>query len=73
MIAALSAGTLPREHPVKIWAGVGTRTRCALCGDTTTPAGTEYEIELASGASVTVDRQCYSIWNEERSRSNGVD
>jgi hypothetical protein len=66
VIAALSAGMLPREHPVRIWAGAGTDTCCALCGDCLTPADIEYEIEFVSGASVTFDRSCYAIWNEQR-------
>ena len=73
VIAALCAGTLPREDPLRVWAGVGTDTRCALCGDRTTPTSVEYEIEFASGASVTFDDQCYTVWDEERERSDGVD
>ena len=73
VIAGLCAGTLPREQPLRVWGGVGTDVKCALCGDQTRPRDVEYEIEFASGASVTFHDQCYAIWNEERDRFDGVD
>ena len=43
MVAALAAGSVPRENPTKIWAGNGTGSQCAICGSTLTPTDVEYE------------------------------
>ena len=66
VIKALTAGTVPRDKPAKIWAGNGTDKRCAICGVTMRAADVEYEIEFASGTSVMLDRDCHALWDEYR-------
>ena len=63
---ALSAGTVPRDNPAKMWAGNGTNTPCAICGVTMRAADIEYEIEFASGLSLMLDRECHALWDEYR-------
>jgi hypothetical protein len=70
---ALSAGTVPRDKPAKIWAGTGTDKRCAICGVTMRTADVEYEIEFASGKSVMLDRECHALWDQHRMRLEPVD
>jgi hypothetical protein len=72
VIEALDAGTLPRDQPVKVWAGTGTERPCAACGSTLTPGDVEFELDFGSGVSVIVDRHCYAIWDEQRDRSDDV-
>ncbi len=70
---ALTSGTLPREQPAQVWAGNGTEKRCAACGSMLRRADVEFELEFVSGVSVILDRHCYAIWTEERTRTDGID
>ena len=72
MTAALAAGTVPRDNPVKMWAGTGTGSQCVICGERLRPNDVEYEIEFASGRALVLDRQCHELWDECRASRDGV-
>ena len=69
VVEAIRVGAVPREPALKVWAGVGTGKCCAVCGARLRAGDIEFELEFASGVSVVVDRQCHSLWNEERTRA----
>lgn len=69
VIEALRIGIVPREEPLKMWAGFGTNARCALCGRRLQASDIEYELEFASGISLIVDSHCHSLWDEERTKA----
>ena len=53
------------EEPGKTWAGRGTRTHCAACGEPIGPTEIEFEAELPSGLTLRLHRQCHEVWREE--------
>jgi hypothetical protein len=69
VMEAIRVGIVPREQPRKVWAGVGTDKRCAVCGARLRASDIEFELEFASGLSIVVDRQCHSLWDQERTRA----
>ncbi len=69
VLSALEAGALPRDKPLKTWAGMGTGKVCAVCGARLTAGDVEYELEFASGRLIVVDRRCHAIWSEERTKA----
>jgi hypothetical protein len=67
---ALASGTVPRERPVKVWAGNGSgKSVCVVCERTLTPRDVEYELEFESRQSVTFDRHCHAVWEQERAQA----
>lgn len=73
---AIKAGTLPARSPDQVWGGPGTGARCAICGDSTTHAEVELEIEFADdgypgGRSRYVHLRCFSIFELERQNIPG--
>lgn len=66
VVEAIRGGIVPREKPLRVWAGVGTDTRCAVCGRRLGASEIEYELEFASGISIVVDRECHWLWDAER-------
>ena len=69
VVEAIRVGIVPREQPRKVCPGVGTDKRCAVCGARLRAGDIEFELEFASGLSVVVDRQCHSLWDQERTRA----
>jgi hypothetical protein len=69
VVSALEAGAIPRDKPLKTWAGAGTGQTCAVCGARLTEGDIEYELEFASGRLIIVDRRCHAIWSEERTKA----
>jgi hypothetical protein len=65
---ALTAGTLPSDGPVKIWAGHGSGKTCVVCGRMLTPQDVEYGLEFATRPAVTLDQHCHALWEEERAK-----
>jgi hypothetical protein len=61
----LEQGEMPCDEPDKTWAGRGTGTHCAACGETIQPSDIEYEVDLLPGATLRLHRDCHDIWQEE--------
>lgn len=66
----LHAGALPREDPLKLWAGVGSGKPCAVCDQPIRPSQTEYEPQYYDDARATIFLHvgCYGLWEVERRR-----
>ena len=47
-LAALHAGVLPRDQPVRTWGGSGSGELCPVCGHAIEPAEKELEFEFAA-------------------------
>jgi hypothetical protein len=62
------AGTLPKDAPVKVWAGYGTGKKCDACDLSTTKEGIEYEVDMADGLTFRFDQPCLALWHQERGR-----
>lgn len=69
VLKSLQAGALPREGPVKVWAGNGTGRACVVCARTLTPRDVEYELEFDTRQAVTLDRHCHAVWEQERTKA----
>jgi hypothetical protein len=61
----LESGKVPCDEPDKTWAGRGTGTHCAVCGEPITPAEVEFEAELPTGITLRLHRLCHEVWREE--------
>jgi len=61
----LDTGELPCDDPGKVWAGNGLGRRCSACLEPIGPSDVEFEVELASGLTLTLHRQCHVIWLDE--------
>jgi hypothetical protein len=61
----VESGEVPCEEPGKVWAGRGSGTHCAACGEVITPLEIEFEAELPSGATLRLHRACHEVWREE--------
>ena len=61
----VESGEVPCEEPGKTWAGRGTGTHCAACGEPIMPSAVEFEAELSSGATLRLHRLCHDMWREE--------
>jgi hypothetical protein len=62
----VAAGLLPKEAPVKVWAGYGSGKKCDACGLPTSEADIEYEIDLADHLTFLFHQACFELWHEER-------
>ena len=49
----------------KLWAGLGTGSRCGICTESIEPTEAEFEVDLSSGTRLRVHRRCYYLWLEE--------
>ena len=64
----LDAGTLPRDEPIKLWAGSGSGNTCAACEHPILPSQTEYEVEYYDERpAILLHVGCHTTWVEERS------
>jgi len=61
----VESGEVPCDEPGKVWAGRGSGTHCAACGETITPLEIEFEAELSSGITLRLHRLCHEVWREE--------
>ena len=62
----LSAGALPKEAPVKMFAGYGTGKLCAACDLLTTKKDIEYDVDMANGRTLSFHQPCVTLWHQER-------
>ena len=60
----VETGELPCEESGKVWAGRGSGTHCAACGEAIEPTQIEFEVSLGS-ATMRLHRPCHHIWQEE--------
>ena len=58
----VARGLLPRQPPVKSWAGRGTGQVCDGCGAAITPADVEYELDFEQRAPVRLHAACLEVW-----------
>jgi hypothetical protein len=58
-------GQLPCEESGKVWAGRGTGTHCAACGEPIEATQIEFEVSLGPSAVLRLHRVCHHIWQEE--------
>jgi hypothetical protein len=64
----LAAGTLPRVHAARLWAGPGKGDACAGCDQPITPAETEHEVDVPGRATLRFHRNCLSVWQAHVAR-----
>jgi hypothetical protein len=64
--AKILAGTLPKDAPVKVWAGYGTGKKCDTCELPTSTAGIEYEVDMADHRTFVFHEYCLTAWHQER-------
>jgi hypothetical protein len=62
----VSAGVLPKDAPVKMFAGYGTGKVCAACDGSTTKKDVEYEVDMADGRTLSFHQPCITLWHQER-------
>ena len=63
----LASGRLPKDDPLKLWAGPSMAKPCSCCGEIISTA-TEYELDFSGTLTILFHPRCYAIWNEERKR-----
>jgi hypothetical protein len=61
----VETGQLPCDESGKVWAGRGSGTHCAACGEPIESAQIEFEVPLGPTAVLRLHRACYRIWQEE--------
>ena len=63
------AGTLPVDHPVRLWAGKGSGRTCAACGQPIQTSEQEYEPQYDDGRPILLfHSECHALWEAERHR-----
>ena len=60
----IDEGRLPREKPVKVWAGYGTGVACSACDDVIRPAQAQYDF-TSDGLELRVHVGCFGLWEAE--------
>ena len=61
----VQTGELPCEESEKVWAGRGSGTHCAACGETIELTQIEFEVPLSPTTMLRLHRLCHHIWQEE--------
>jgi hypothetical protein len=61
----IDTGALPCEDEEKMWAGRGVGRLCMACTEPIAPTEVEFEVELGSGQTLRLHRDCHRIWTEE--------
>ena len=61
----IESGELPCEETGKVWAGHGTGTHCAACGEPIEPTEIEFEVALGPSQTLRLHRLCHHLWQEE--------
>ena len=62
----IAAGVLPKDAPVKVWAGYGTGKKCDACDLLTSKAGIECEVDMADRRTFLFHQPCLTLWHQER-------
>lgn len=62
------AGTLPKDAPVRVWAGYGNGRVCSACDLPSTAKDIEYETDMADGRTFRFHQPCLTLWHRERTR-----
>ncbi len=57
---------VPKDAPVKMFAGYGTGKMSDACGLPTSTAGIEYEVDMADRRIFLFHQPCLTIWHQER-------
>jgi hypothetical protein len=66
---AILEGRLPRRRAQRIWAGLGERAACTLCGDPVDRGEPGYEFpggEDVDPATCALHFRCFAAWNAAR-------
>jgi hypothetical protein len=66
----VATGVLPKDAPVKMFAGYGTGKVCAACDLSTTKKDVEYDVGMADGRTFSFHQLCITLWHQERATSN---
>lgn len=61
----VETGEFPCEESGKVWAGRGSGTHCAACGETIESTQIEFEVALSATTMLRLHRLCHHIWQEE--------
>ena len=61
----VESGELPCEESGKVWAGRGSGTHCAACGEAIEPTQIEFEVQIGPGTVLRLHRLCHHSWQEE--------
>ena len=64
----LDVSALPREEPVKLWAGNGRGEPCTVCEQPILRSQVEYEPQYAGRAPIRLHIGCHGLWQAERRR-----
>jgi hypothetical protein len=62
----VATAVLPKDAPVKMFAGYGTGMVCAACDLSTTKDDIEYEVDMADGRTFAFHQPCIALWHQER-------
>ena len=68
ILAKLAAGSLPRVHAPKVWAGNGSGAKCNGCDSTIAAGDVEIELELAGALVLHLHQRCFGLWQNEVER-----
>jgi hypothetical protein len=63
------AGTIPKDAPVKVWAGYGNGKVCCACDLPSTAQDVEYEVDMADSRTSRFHQPCLTLWHQERARN----
>ena len=65
----IDLGLLPEEEPLKLWAGIGSGSRCTACELPILSSQTEYELLYCDErAPILLHIGCHRIWESQRCR-----
>ena len=62
----VATGVLPKDAPVKMFAGYGTGKVCVACDLSTTKKDVEYDVDMADGCIFSFHQLCITLWHQER-------
>jgi hypothetical protein len=62
----MASGDLPRQHPLRTWAGFGTGQPCGVCNDIIGSDTVELEAEGADRKLRFYHSRCYTLLVQER-------
>jgi hypothetical protein len=68
----LIVGTLPKEAPVKVWAGPGTGLLCSACDLKVVAPAIEFETDMPHGRPLIFHQACLAVWHLERAKLDAI-